>query len=108
MFGGFKKKLDEAKAKASEVKERLNSVYVRGQSGNQSVEVIMSANREVTEVNVQDNYQELPKESLSRSIQEAVNDAITKADTVNATEMQAVTKEYMPNIPGMDMGKMFS
>ena len=34
-----------------------------------------------------------------------VNKAIEKATNVNETELAAVAKEGMPNIPGMDMFK---
>jgi len=42
------------------------------------------------------------KEQLEDHLILAINKAIEKATQVNETELAAVAKEGMPNIPGMD------
>ena len=45
------------------------------------------------------------KEILENYMVKVLNKAIEKATNVHETELAAVAKEGMPNIPGMDMFK---
>ncbi len=107
MFGdlqGMMAKLKEAQVKVEETKQRLNSVMVDGESGNGSVVVTVTANREVKNIAIDDELL-TDKEALEDYLILALNDAITKANQINESEMAAAAKDGMPNIPGMDMFK---
>ena len=107
MFGNMSDmmgKLQEAQKKVEATKERLNSVYVDGESGNGMVVVTASANREIKNIAIDDSILN-DKEELEDYLILAINDAISKATQINEQEMAIAAKEGMPNIPGMDMFK---
>ena len=101
---GMMAKLKEAQAKIEETKNRVNTVFVDGESGNGKVVVTATANREIKNIAIDD---ELLKdaEELEDYLIIALNDAIKKANNINEAEMAAAAKDGMPDIPGMDMFK---
>jgi len=101
---GMMAKLKEAQAKVEETKERLNTVMVDGDSGNGSVVVTVTANREVKNIAIDDELLE-DKEALEDYLIIALNKAIVKANNINESEMAAAAKGGLPDIPGMDMFK---
>ena len=107
MFGdlqGMMAKLKEAQAKIEETKKRLDTVYVDGESGNGSVVVTLTANREVKNIAIDDALLD-DKEALEDYLIIALNKAIEKANAVNEAEMAAAAKDGMPDLPGLDMFK---
>ncbi len=104
MFGdlmGMMGKLKETQAKVEATKERLNSVMVDEQSSDALLKVTLTANRELKSIAIDDSLLE-DKERLEDYLVLTLNRAIEKATKVNETELAAVAKEGMPNIPGMD------
>lgn len=95
-------KLKEAQAKIEETKKRLDTVYVDGESGNGTVVVTVTANREVKNIAIDDSLLE-DKEALEDYLIIALNKAIEKANAVNEAEMAAAAKDGMPDLPGLDM-----
>ncbi|MAX80206.1 MAG: nucleoid-associated protein, YbaB/EbfC family [Crocinitomicaceae bacterium] len=101
-------KISEAKKKVEETKERLNSVYVTGESGNGKIKIVATANREVKEVNIDETLMQGDKEELEDLMILAINKAIENATNVQEAELAAAAKDVMPNIPGLgSLGKMF-
>jgi len=104
MFGdmmGMMGKLKETQQKVEATKKRLDTVTLTEKSPENLVEVTITANRKVTEIKIDDNLLQ-DKEQLEDYLILTVNKAIDKATQVNETELAAVAKEGMPNIPGMD------
>ncbi|MDC6364517.1 MULTISPECIES: YbaB/EbfC family nucleoid-associated protein [Flavobacteriaceae] len=104
MFGdlmGMMGKLKETQKKVEATKERLNTVMVDEQSQDGLLKVTLTANREIKTINIDDSLLE-DKEQLEDYLVLTLNKAIKKASQVNETELAAVAKEGMPNIPGMD------
>ena len=101
---GMMAKLKEAQAKVEETKERLNTVMVDGESGNGSVVVTVTANREVKNIAIDNELLE-DEEALEDYLIIALNKAIVKANNINESEMAAAAKGGLPDIPGMDMFK---
>lgn len=101
---GMMAKLKEAQAKVEETKERLNTVMVDGDSGNGSVVVTVTANREVKNIAIDDDLLE-DKEALEDYLIIALNKALVKANNINEAEMAAAAKGGLPDIPGMDIFK---
>ncbi len=104
MFGdmmGMMGKLKETQEKVEETKKRLDNVTLRESSPDNLVQVVITANRTVKEINIDDNLLN-DKEQLEDYLIIAMNKAIEKATQVNETELAAVAKEGMPNIPGLD------
>ncbi|MBB3122854.1 MULTISPECIES: YbaB/EbfC family nucleoid-associated protein [Mesoflavibacter] len=107
MFGdlmGMMGKLKETQKKVEETKKRLNTVLVDEKSNDNLLQVTLTANREIKSINIDDALLK-DKEQLEDYLILTLNKAITKATEVHETEVAAVAKDGMPNIPGMDMFK---
>ena len=104
MFGdfmGMMGKLKETQQKVQETKERLNTVMIDEKSSDGLLQVTLTANREIKSITVDDALLQ-DKEQLEDYLVLTLNKAIEKATKVNETELAAVAKEGMPNIPGLD------
>jgi len=104
MFGdmmGMMKKLKESQEKVAQTKERLNTVLVDEESSDGLLKITLTANRTIKSISVADELLE-DKEQLEDYLILTLNKAISKATTINETELAAVAKEGLPDIPGMD------
>lgn len=104
MFGdimGMMGKLKETQEKVKQTKERLNTVLVDEQSSDGLLKITITANREVKSIAIDDRLLQ-DKEQLEDYLVLTLNKAIEKATNINESELAAVAKEGMPNIPGMD------
>lgn len=104
MFGdmmGMMSKIKEAQQKVEETKKRLNTVLVDEESADGLLKITLTANREIKNIDIADSLLE-DKEQLEDYLILTLNKAISKASRINETELAAVAKEGMPNIPGLD------
>src|SRR5690606_26225244 len=104
MFGdlmGMMGKLQDAQKKMEETKQRLSTVLIDEQSGDGLLKVTLTANSEIRSIDVSPELLS-DKEQLEDYLVLTLNKALTKASSVHATEMAAVAKDGMPNIPGLD------
>lgn len=107
MFGdlmGMMGKLKETQAKVEATKERLNSVYIDETSSDSLLKITLTGNRVIKSIEIDEQLLK-DKEQLEDYLILTLNKAIEKASNVHETELAAVAKEGMPNIPGMDMFK---
>lgn len=98
---GMMGKLKETQEKVKATKERLNTVMVDEKSTDGLLHVTLTANREIKSISIDESLLG-DKEQLEDYLIITLNKAIEKATQVNETELGAVAKEGMPNIPGMD------
>jgi DNA-binding YbaB/EbfC family protein len=104
MFGdlmGMMGKLKETQAKVEATKERLNTIFLTEISGDGLLEVEITANRALRSVSIDDRLMQ-DREQLQKQLLLTLNKAIARATDVHDSELAAVAKEGMPNIPGMD------
>ncbi|WP_299324894.1 YbaB/EbfC family nucleoid-associated protein [uncultured Maribacter sp.] len=104
MFGdmmGMMGKLKETQKKVEETKKRLDTVTLEEKSSDGTISVIITANREIKKIVIDDSLLQ-DKEQLEDYLILTLNKAIKNATNVNETELAAVAKDGMPNIPGMD------
>ncbi|NQX77220.1 YbaB/EbfC family nucleoid-associated protein [Gilvibacter sp.] len=104
MFGdimGMMGKLKETQAKVAATKERLNTVLIDAENSEGTIKVTLTANREIKNITIADELLN-DKEQLEDYLVITLNKAIAQATSVNETELAAVAKEGMPNIPGLD------
>ncbi|MEX0362096.1 YbaB/EbfC family nucleoid-associated protein [Flagellimonas sp.] len=104
MFGdfmGMMGKLKETQEKVKQTKERLNTVLIDEESSDGLLKITITANRELKSIAIDDSLLK-DKEQLEDYLVLTLNKAIEQATKVNETELAAVAKEGMPNIPGMD------
>ena len=107
MFGdlmGMMGKLKETQEKVEATKKRLDSVLIDEQSSDGLLKVTLTANRAIKSIEIDQELLE-DKEQLEDYLILTLNKAIERATSVNETEIAAVAKEGMPNIPGLDMFK---
>ncbi|HNQ27607.1 MAG TPA: YbaB/EbfC family nucleoid-associated protein [Aquaticitalea sp.] len=107
MFGdmmGMMNKLKETQKKVEATKERLNHVLVDEKSSDGKLQVTLTANRTIKRINMDDDLLH-DKDMLEDYLILVLNKAIAKATNINETELAAVAKEGMPNIPGLDLFK---
>ncbi|QSS97464.1 YbaB/EbfC family nucleoid-associated protein [Psychroflexus sp. ALD_RP9] len=103
MFGdmmGMMGKLKETQAKVEETKKRLDSVSISEQSNDALLKVIITANREIKTIEIDDELLK-DKEQLEDYLIITLNRAIKKATEVNEAEISAVAKDGLPDIPGL-------
>jgi len=104
MFGdlmGMMGKLKDTQEKVEATKARLNTVLVDQASTDGLLKVSLTANRYLKSITIDDSLMQ-DKEQLEDYLILTLNKAIEKATAINETELAAVAKEGMPNIPGMD------
>jgi len=104
MFGdlmGMMGKLKETQQKIEATKERLHHVTTTEASVDGLLELTITGNREIKNITIVDTLLE-DKEQLEDYLVLTLNKAIAKATAIHESEIAAVTKEGMPNIPGMD------
>ena len=91
-------KLFEAKQKAEEIKQRLETISVTGEVENGAVIVTCNGNRRVLDVKINPSiFNVRDREEVEELITVATNRALEQADQIMTAEMQAI----MPNIPGL-------
>lgn len=101
---GMMGKIKETQQKVEETKKRLDFVLIDEKSADGLLEVTLTANRKIKSITLSDDLLQ-DKEMLEDYLVTVLNKAIEKATNVHETELAAVAKEGMPNIPGMDMFK---
>jgi len=98
---GMMGKLKEARERVAQTKERLKTVTLQEVSEDGAVTVVVSASREIREIHIDDSLLN-DKEQLTDYLVITLNRALEKAGEIHDTELAAVAKEGMPNIPGLD------
>ncbi len=104
MFGdlmGMMGKLKETQEKVKQTKERLNTVFIEEKSTDNLVTIQLTANREIKSIKIDDRLL-TDKEQLEDYLIITLNKAIANATQIQETELAAVAKEGMPNIPGLN------
>jgi DNA-binding YbaB/EbfC family protein len=101
---GMMGKLKETQEKVEATKKRLDTVFIDEQSSDGLLKVTLTANREIKSIEINESLME-DKEQLEDYLILTLNKAIKKATSVNESEIAAVAKDGMPNIPGMDLFK---
>ncbi len=107
MFGdmmGMMNKIKETQEKVKETKERLKTVTLEEKSSDGLLRVEITAAREIKNINIADELLE-DKDQLEDYLVLTLNKAIARASEINETELAAVAKDGMPDIPGLDMFK---
>ena len=95
-------KLMAAQKQAEEIKKRLDTVSVYGEVEDGAIKVTATANKAITAIEIkEDFYKQADREELEELLLTAVNKALTQAEQVSATEMQAATQTMLGGLGGM-------
>lgn len=103
-MSGMMNKLKETQEKVEATKERLKTVLIDEQSSDGLLKVTITASGEVKNISIEDELLK-DKEQLEDYLVLTLNKAIAKASEISDTELAAVAKDGMPDIPGLDMFK---
>ncbi|TYR34184.1 YbaB/EbfC family nucleoid-associated protein [Sphingobacterium phlebotomi] len=100
-------KLFQAQQKAEEVKKRLDSISVFGETEGGKVRVVASASKEIREITIDDEFlkQLHDKEELEELLVVALNKALQQAENVSQAEMQVVSQDLLGGLGGL--GNLF-
>ena len=101
---GMLGKLKETQEKLEATKKRLDSILIDQTSADGKLKVTITANRSIKSLVIDDSLLK-DKEQLEDYLIITLNRAIEEANRVNDSEIAAVTKEGLPNIPGLDLFK---
>ena len=101
---GMMGKLKETQQKIEETKKRLDTVLIDEKSSDDLLKITLTANRKIKDIYIDDSLLN-DKDQLEDYLILSLNKAIEKASKINESELAAVTKDGMPDIPGMDMFK---
>ena len=82
----------------------MDTILIDESSSDNLLKITLTANRTIKAISVDDELL-TDKEQLEDYLIITLNKALDRATQVNETELGAVAKEGMPNIPGMDMFK---
>lgn len=107
MFGdlmGMMGKLKETQQRVEETKKRLDFVLIDEKSTDGLLEVTLTANRTIKNITLSNELLD-DKEMLEDYLVTVLNKAIERATHIQETELAAVAKDGMPNIPGMELFK---
>lgn len=99
-------KLLQAQQKAQEIKSRLDTISVFGEAESGKVKVVATANKEIKEVNIDPElFANADREEIEELLVVAVNKALSQAEQVSQTEMQAATQDMLGGMGGL--GNLF-
>ncbi|PRD55767.1 YbaB/EbfC family nucleoid-associated protein [Sphingobacterium gobiense] len=100
-------KLFAAQQKAEEVKKRLDSISVFGETEGGKVRIVASASKEIREITIDDEFlkQLDDKEELEELLVVALNKALQQAENVSQAEMQVVSQDLLGGLGGI--GNLF-
>ncbi len=101
---GMMNKLKETQKKVEETKQRLNTVLVDESSSDNLLKLTVTANRELKSIDIDAQLLE-DKDMLEDYLILTINKALQRASQINETELAAVAKDGLPNIPGLDFFK---
>ncbi|WP_242087183.1 YbaB/EbfC family nucleoid-associated protein [Aestuariivivens sediminis] len=107
MFGDMMSmmgKLKETQKKVEETKRCLDTISINALSDDGNIKITITANRIIKDIDINDSLLQ-DKVQLEKDLIFTLNKAIEQATKVNETELAAVAKEGLPNIPGLDMFK---
>ena len=91
-------KLQAMQGRMEEIKNRLETIVVRGEAENGKIIVQINGNRKVKDIQLDPELLTGDKEELEELLAVAVNRAIEQADNVNNSEMQSAAMGMMPGM----------
>lgn len=102
MIGDLFSKLQEAREKIEESKEKLNTLIVEAKSADNSIVVKASGNKTITNIEISETFlKQCSKEEIEDLLIITINKALEEASRKGALEMKMITKDLLPGFPGV-------
>ena len=98
-------KLKEVQSKMKEAQATLSNVVVEGESGAGMVKVKVNGVKKVLSIQIDDELIKAEeKDTLTDLVVAAINKAMAEADIASKEIMKKSAGDFLPNIPGLDLG----
>jgi nucleoid-associated protein EbfC len=98
-------KIKEVQVKMKEAQDSLANIIVEGESGAGMVRVKVNGLKKIVSIQIDEELiKPGEKEMLTDLIIAAVNIAMSEADNAAKEVMKKSAGEFLPNIPGLDLG----
>ncbi|MBN2173505.1 MAG: YbaB/EbfC family nucleoid-associated protein [Bacteroidales bacterium] len=95
-------KLKDARKRIEDAKKRLNDIIVETSVENGAIKVKANANKVITSIDItQEFYDKADKEALEDMLLSAINIALEEAAQKGEIEMKEITRDMLPNFPGL-------
>lgn len=105
---GLAGKMKEMQARMQEVQENLGKITETGEAGAGMVRAVANGKKQLVSIEIDEDLMKTSdREILQDLIVAATNKALEKVEERAKNELQKSTEGMMPNIPGMDLDKMF-
>ena len=102
MIGDLFSKLQEARERIEEAKKRLNDIIIEVDSGHGEIKIKANANKTLTAVEISEQFMTTAsREELEALIMKTVNKALEEAALKGEMEMKSITRDVLPNFPGL-------
>ena len=102
MIGDLFSKLQEARQMIEESKKKLNDIIVEASVENGAIKVKANANKAIISIEIAEHLiQAGNKAQLEEMIAVATNRALEEAAMKGEIEMKKITKDMLPNFPGL-------
>jgi DNA-binding YbaB/EbfC family protein len=106
---GMLGKVKDLQAKMKEAQESLGLITETGESGAGMVKATVNGKKQLLKIEIdEDLIKPEDREVLQDLIVAATNNAMENIEDKVKTHLQKATQGLVPNIPGMDLGGMFS
>ena len=99
-------KIKEAQEKMKKIKDELDTIELKSESGAGLVSVHINGKKEIFSINIDKSILD-EKEMLQDLVVAATNKALNDIDIKIKEHMKEKTGDILPNIPGFDMGNLF-
>ena len=99
-------KIKEAQEKMKKIKDELDTIELKSESGAGLVSVHINGKKEILSINIDKSILD-EKEMLQDLVVAATNKALNDIDIKIKEHMKEKTGDILPNIPGFDMGNFF-
>ena len=99
-------KIKEAQEKMKKIKDELDTIEVKTESGAGLVSVVVNGKKELISIKIDDSILN-EKEMVQDLIVAATNKALNEIDIKIKDHMKEKTGDILPNIPGFDIGNFF-
>lgn len=102
MIGDLFSKLQDARQKIEEAKKKLNSIIIETKSENGEIIIKANANKIITSIGISENYKnDATAGELEEILMNTINKALEEAAKNGEDEMKKITKDVLPNFPGL-------
>lgn len=102
MIGDLFSRLQEARQMIEESKKKLNDIIVEASVENGAIKVKANANKAIISIEIAEHLiQAVNKSQLEEMIAVATNRALEEAAMKGEIEMKKITKDMLPNFPGL-------